>query len=250
MADQLKHPATIIAGVNTVVLAAGIYYVYQQISGLKTTVADLERQLANLKITLATIKEQDVSKGKLVRETNEKVNTISAKATEEIEALSSYISAMNTDLYGLADQLNSNGIQVELISVASAVSTYRGEMHFPSTAMSPYPPQFSGHTGAGVGATYTTPPGQGQGHNPNIAATVGPSPGVRQHAHLGLPGAAKMPFAMPIGGRMPHQQHPQHMQMRMGGGYQQGSSHMMGPAKPKDPDPIGDLVELAQSQTD
>jgi len=247
MADQLKHPATIIAGVNTVVLAAGIYYVYQQISGLKSTVADLERQLANLKITLATIKDQDVNKGKMVRETNEKVNTIGVKATEEIGALSAYISAMNADLHGLVDQLNNHNLPVELLSVSSALANYQGEMHFPNHGgYAPLTPNYLSSSGTSSNipvnnVQQSMPWGRQQ-------ATL-PTP-TNNHAHLVPPlGQVKSTFPMP-GGRAPH---PQQMQMRMGpgGGSRQGfSSSMMAPSKPKDPDPIGDLVDQAQNQSE
>lgn len=240
MTDQLKHPAVIIAGINSVVLAGSIYYVYQQISGLKNTVAELERQLAGLKLTLATIKEQDVNKAKLVRETNEKVNSISTKATEEIEALNSYIAAMNTDLHGLADQLNSNGIQVELFSVSSAVSNYQGEMHFPSQ----YQGQFTPPT---YGSSPASPASTGRQHH-SAAGLSGPN---MAHNHMVMPGSSKVPGSgaghMTMN-RLPYQHPPMQMRMANGGTRPGFAPNMMAPSKPKDPDPIGDIVDLAQSQ--
>ena len=248
--DQLKHPATIIAGINTAVTAATLYYVYQQISGLRETVAKLEGQLSGLKLTVETIKEQDKKKAEIVRDTNAKINDVSAQASSEMEALSSYLNAMNTDLHGLTEQLNSSGIQVELISVSSARATYQGEMQFPSH----YPPQFNRDPAHGTesraipAVAHSAAPQASVSHNrqPLHGQGQGQIPAQGQMpSNLPMPSMAKMPFNRAPAHYHPnqHQHQPPQMQMRAGG--RPGAPQP--PPKVKEPDPIGDLVDLAQN---
>lgn len=253
--DHLKHPATIISSINVVATAATIYYVHQQITGLRATVADLERQLNGLKLTIETIKEQDGIKAKIVKDTKENIQTLSAQTSQDMEALHSYIAAMNTDLYGLTDQLNASGVvQVELPSVASAMANYHGEMHFPSQHS-----QFN----SAYGTIPTVTPSTILGPNPSSVLNSNLSPNVNKvpsqmmsnpRQNMALPGShAPLAGAIKIPGGMPHYQqqqhyHPPQMQMRAGGGRGGYGPGLAAPTKHKEADPIGDLVDLAQSQ--
>jgi len=267
MADNFKHPAIYVAGLNTVILAGSMYYVYQQIGELKATCAALERQLSNLKMTLAKIQEQDGDKARLMREANERINTVGVKASTEIEALNSYISAMNTDLHGLAEQLTNSGVQVELISASNAAYNYQGEMRFPTQyGHTPVNNQYGqsplhsynypdNHNGA-------VPSSPASGPNPAlINSNVAPN-----YNRLQTMPASGMPQPLmtgtnnklPMLGRGPP---PTHMQMHMNGmhnnrmsnyphNHPTNSNMTTQPARQREPDPIGDLVELAQSQPD
>ena len=242
MAGQLKHPATIIAGINSAVVAAGIYYVYQQINGIKNTVAEMERQIASLNLTLKTIKDQDGVKNALVRDTNEKVNSIDNRTAQEIEALNQYLAVMNNDLHGLTDQLNSTGIQVELISVASARASYQGEMHFPSPhqahMMTPAPATLQLNGGYG-----TSPTAAGMRHHSHAMPANSAGPGVGAGASkvgVSASTAMAMPTSRPAQMRMGRAAMPM-QSYGMGGG-------LMQTPQVKEPDPIGDLLDIAQTK--
>lgn len=225
MAEHLKNPAVVIAGINTVVTAAGLYYVYQQINGLRSTVAELERQVSSIRITIETIRQQDQVKAEIVKKTNKKIDEIAVNANQEITSLSSYIAAMNTDIQGLTEQLNSSslGVHIELPSMASAMASYQGEMHFPQQYQQSHF-QAQTQTQAQTYPSWNMSPGQQMTFPPGAAK--GPAPN-----RMGM-----------MGGPQGYHHPNQGQQLRSGPVSRQAPQ-----TKPREPDPIGDLIDMAQN---